>query len=125
MSDQILTDLNTLTTDVLSMRKQYLPLLQKHIKDEKSKNKTKQLYSFYLEPVKVSRKFIRFFKLLPEHPYSRVFCYRKVFEYLKKHQLLTNEEITVIDDIAWLFKGTSVSLQNMDQCLEHHFVSLE
>ena len=124
MAEDTLRQLNDLTKRTLALRKSYLPVLERYVKEEKRKQKTKQLHAFYLEPVPVSKRFIRFFKLLPEHPYSRVFCYRKVFEYLKKHQLLTNEDIMIIDDIQWLFQGTP-TLSTMDVALEHHFISLE
>ncbi len=108
--------------NVSKLRKEYIKELKKETIIIKKKEKQVEENAYYLSPVKVSNDFIQFFKLLPEHQYSRIFCYRKVFEYLKKHQLLTLEEITISSDIECIFKtNKGITLRNLATFLEWHF----
>jgi hypothetical protein len=119
--EETIDSLNYISKNVNKLRKEYLKVLEKEKREKQNKTKQKESNSYYLEPVKVSSVFIQFFKLIPEHEYSRIYCYRKVFEYLKKHQLLTLDEITISSDIQCLFKENDVKLLNLHKCLEWHF----
>lgn len=119
--EQTINDLDYITKNVGKLRKKYLKELQKERRELQMKIKQYDANKYYLSPVKVSCEFIQFFRLLPEHEYSRVYCYRRVFEYLKKNQLLTLGEVTVSSDVACLFKDGDVTLFNLYKRLEWHF----
>lgn len=120
--DETIDNLNYISKNINKLRKDYLKVLEEEKRLLKNKTKQKENNLYYLEPVKVSNVFIKFFKLLPEHEYSRIYCYRKVFEYLKKHQLLTLDEVTISSDIQCLFKDNDIRLNNLHKCLEWHFI---
>ncbi len=119
--EESVESLNYISKNVIKLRKEYLKVLEKQKKVVQHKTKQQEANAYYLQPLKVSNVFVQFFKLIPEHEYSRIFCYRKVFEYIKKNQLLTLDEITVSSDIKCLFKVSEVKLSNMHEALEWHF----
>jgi len=119
--EETIESLNYVSKNVNKLRKDYLKQLNNDLKVLKNKTKQMDANSYYLRPVKISSTLAQFFKLLPDHEYSRVFCYRKVFEYLKKNQLLTLEEVTISSDVGCLFKVDEVSLMTLHKALEWHF----
>ena len=119
--EETIESLTYISKNINKLRKTYLKVLEKEKKVISNKTKLLNNNSYYLESVKVSDIMVQFFKLLPSHEYSRIFCYRKVFEYLKKHQLLTMDEVTLSSDIECLFKEGDITLMNLHERLEWHF----